>query len=901
MGMLNRFFLRAVHFATWRRSEEQGYGRLREEMESHLAEQTEENIRAGMIPELARREARLKFGAMEAVRESYHAEKGLPFLESLLTDIRYSLRVLRKSPAFTVVALITLMLGIGANVVVFGVLNAVLLHPLEVSEPESLYQLRHTAWMKGRLLTTSYPAFEDFRRRNTTFAGMAGINGYSHAQLNWRNAVMNVSGDEVTGNYFDLLGVQPEVGRLFHAADEHGPDSAPYVVLSDGLWRSVFHADPGVAGTMVELGKQPYTVVGVAAAEFHGTERFGWPDYWIPMVNEEQMSGADYLHSRASIAVTVIGRLRPGVTPQQATDNLNTISAELAKEYPETDDGQALRLIHPGLLGDDGDVIRGFLLSVTVLALLVLAAACANLASLFAARAADRGREMALRVALGSSRRRLVRQLLTEAVLVSLAGGAAGLVGAYLLLGALNRWDSPYGHLEVSVDARVYLAGLALTLGSALLFGMVPARQVWGSSPLQMMKSGAFGQLDAMHLRRFALRDVLLGVQIAICTLLVTASLVAVRGMLRELHAPMGFRPQGAMLVNMDLDGDLDGDLNDELVVEKEKAILEAAGSIPGVTAVGAVSRTPMTGGMHGVPIFRPGTTEFKIDNSVLAPYVFPMSPGYLEAAGTRLLRGRDVSWHDTANAPDVAVVNETFARKMWGKDAPGGMAAEMAAIGQRFIVAGRLTEVVGVVEDGKYHDMQESSQAVVYLPLTQSEQGEMVFVVRSLRTPREMAAILQRTLSGIAPNVPITVQSWSDSLQGELFPARAAAVALGVMGLLAAMLAVTGIFGMAAYSVSRRMKELGIRVALGARRMHVMSAAVGRPMVLLGVGSVVGLLSGGFASRLLGQIVYQANPLDPVVVGGVVLTMALLGVVAAAIPARRALGVDPSRLMRED
>jgi predicted permease len=409
-----------------------------------------------------------------------------------------------------------------------------------------------------------------------------------------------------------------------------------------------------------------------------------------------------------------------------------------------------------------------------------------------------------------------------------------------------------------------------------------------------MMKGGP---VNPMHLRRFAARDLLLGIQIAICTLLVTASLVAVRGMLRALHAPLGFQPRGAMLADMDLSQmdlsqmDLSqvgqpGDL------EKVKAIIDAMRNISGVTAAGTVSRTPFTGGMHGIPIFRPGTTEFKLNNSVLAPYVFTMSPGYLEAAGTRLLRGRDVSWHDTPKTPYVAIVNQTFARKMWGTEPP---------MGQRFILRGNLTEVVGVAEDGKYHDLEESPHPAMYVPLSESEQSETVFVVRSRRAPGEMAAALKRALGGIEPNVPITLQSWPDALADELFPARAATVALGVMGLLAAMLAVTGIFGMAAYSVSKRMKELGIRVALGARRAHVMSAAVGRPAVLLGVGSAVGLLSGVFASRLLGQIVYQANPRDPVVVGGVVLTMALLGIAACAVPAGRALAVDPSKLMREE
>ncbi len=881
MRALHRLCTRLSNFASKRR----GDARLGEEMREHLALQTEENLRAGVTGEEARRQARLKFGAVEAVREDYHAETGLPFLESLLLDVRYALRVLRKSPTFTVVAIITLMLGIGANVAVFGVLNAVVLQPLAVGDPQNLYQVRHKPWMSGRLLTTSYPAFEDFRRRNTTFSGMAGIYGYSHAGLRWHNAVTSISGDEVTGNYFDLLSVQPEAGGFFHEADEHGPGSAPYVVLSDALWRSTFHADRSVVGATVELDKHPFTVVGVAPAQFHGTERFGWPDYWVPMANEEQVEGWDYLHGRTAITVTVIARLKPGVTPQQATEDLNAIAAELAKEYPETDDGQSLRLIHPGLLGDEGDVIRGFLWSVTVLALLVLAAACANLATLFAARAADRGRELALRVALGSSRRRLVRQLLTEALMVSLVGGAAGLVGAYLLLGALNRWNS-YGHVAVSVDMRVYLAGLALTLGSALLFGTVPAWQACQSHPLQSLQSGP---ADAMHLGRLALRDLLLGAQIAICMLLVTATLVAVRGLVRTLHVPLGIQPQGAMLVDLDLSQVEQGG---DVTFEKEKAILEAARSIPGVTAVGAVSRTPMTGGLHGVPIFPPGTTEFTLNHSVLAPYVFPMSPGYLDAARTPLLSGRDFSWQDTPKTPYVAIVNQTFARKLWG---------ETPAMGQRFIVWGHLTEVVGVAEDGKYHDLQESPQPVAYLPFSQSETGERVFVVRSLRTPSEMAAALERTLSGIEPNVPITVHSWSDQLAGELFPAKAAAVALGVMGLLAAMLAVTGIFGMAAYSVSRRTKELGIRVALGARKMQVMSAAVGRPILLLGLGSAVGLFAGVLANRLLGRIVYQANPRDPVVLGGAVLTMALLGVVASAIPARRALAVDPSKLMREE
>ena len=800
----------------------------------------------------------------------------------MIADLRFALRVLWKSPAFTLAALVTLMLGIGANVVVFGVVNAVLLHPLDVSDPQNLYQLRLGEWTSGKLLTTSYPAYEDLRRRNNTFSEMAGFDGFAEATLRWGNTVKSVTGYAVTGNYFEMLGVQPQVGRFIQATDEHGPNSAPYVVLSDQLWRSAFSADPGVIGTTVRLNKDSFTVVGVAPARFHGTEHFDRPDYWVPFVNWNQQ----FLQNRTSMTVTVLGRLKPGVTPQQAAENLSAIAAQLAKEYPQTDTGMPLRLVRPGLQGDAGDVIRGFLYSVAGLALLVLVAACANLASLFAARAADRSRELALRVALGASRWRLVRQLLAEAMVLSMVGGAAGLVIAGLLLRALDQWQSPYGRLAVSVDARVYLTSIALTIVSALLFGMIPARQVSQSSPLQAMKSGP---VDSMPLRRFTLRDLLVGAQIAICTLLVTASLVAVRGMVRMLHAPLGFQPQGAMLADIDRDV-----AAVDVPLEKQKAMLEAVQRIPGVTTAGAVNRVPFTGGLRGVPIFPPGTTEFNLNNSVLAPYVYTMSPGYLEAAGTRLLSGRDVSWHDTKTTPYVAIVNETFARKMWG---------ENPAIGQRFILLGHLREVVGVVEDGKYNNMQEPPQPVVYLPLTQNEQRGLVFVVRSPRAHNEMAPALERTLSGLEPNALIKVQSWHDVLGGvnALFPARASTAALGVMGVLAAMLALTGIFGMAAYNVSRRMKELGIRVALGARAKHVMSAAVGRPIVLLGLGSLAGLLLGVFTSRLLEHIVYQANPREPVVVVGAVLTMALLGIAASALPALRALAVDPSKLLREE
>ncbi len=805
-------------------------------------------------------------------------------------DVRYALRVLWKSPAFTLVALVTLMLGIGANIAVFGVVNAALLKPLDVSDPQNLYQLRNGSWTNWKLLTTSYPAFQDYRQRNTTLSDIAGFYGYCSATLHSGNATRSISGYSVTGNYFDLLGVHPQLGRLIRAEDDRGPNSAPYVVLSDQLWRTAFNADPRVIGTTVRLNKDPFTIIGVAPARFHGTEKFVWPDYYMPIVNYFE---SGYLQNRTGRPLTVLGRLKPGVTRHQAAENLSAIAIQLAREYPRTDTGLPLRLIRPGLYADTGDVIRSSLYSVTMLTLLVLAAACANLATLFAARAADRSRELALRVALGAGRWRLVRQLLTEAMLLSMMGGAAGLLIAGLLLGVLNRGslpsfmgDTPYSHVAVSVDAWVYLTSLILTLLSGLLFGLIPARNVSRSDPLQAMKSGT---VDATPLHPFALRDLLLGAQIVICTLLVTTSLVSVRAMVRVLHISLGFQPHGALLAEIDLS---EVEPGGDAPLEKKKAMIDALRDISGVTAAGTLSKPPFTGGLRGIPVFWPGTTEFTLNNSVLASLALTISPDYLEAARTQLMAGRDFSWYDTNTTPRVTIVNKTFARKMWG-DAP--------AIGQHFIFLDHLREVVGVVEDGKYLEIQESPQPVVYLPLSQNEQANTVFVVRSQQPAKEMVPAIERALNTIEPNAPVTVQSWSDALAGPLFPARAATIALGVMGGLASILAVTGIFGVAMYNVSRRMKELGIRVALGARMRDVMNVALGRPIMLLGVGSMVGLLLSSLAGWLLEQIVYQANPRDPVVLVGAVLTMALLGIAASAIPALRAMAIDPSKLLREE
>jgi predicted permease len=697
---------------------------------------------------------------------------------------------------------------------------------------------------------------------------------------------------QASGNYFDVLGVQPLLGRFFHAADERGANSAPYIVLSYGYWQSHFQSDRGVVGRMVRLNNVAYTILGVAPAGFRGTERFFAPDLWVPMVNQPQIDGSSMLDSRGARGIWVTGRLKAGISTAQATADLNSVGAWLAKTYPVDDEGTTFSLARPGLLGDMlGGPVRGFVAALMLLAGLILLAACANLGSLFAARAADRSREVALRLALGSRRRRIIRQMLTEAMLVALGGCALGLAGSIPLLRALSAWQ-PVPNVPINVpvdpDARTYVLALILAVVSGLLFGLVPLRQVLKSNPYQGIKSGTMGAAIA---RRFTLRDVLLVGQIALCAVLVTSSLVAVRGMVRSLHSNFGFVPENALQINTELGM---GGYTAAQAPVLQRRMLDAVSAVPGVTAAAYANRIPLNLGWSDATVFADSTTDYKPSNSVADAMEYYASPGYFEAAGTTVHQGRTFTWNDGPDTPRVAVVNREFARKVFG--------SEQRAVGGHFkLWGGRRVEVVGIVEDGKYQSLSEDPQPAMFLSILQSPTPETWILVRSHGDVRELAAPLQQALRNLNLGLPYTITTWTKKLDAALFAARAASMALGVLGGLGAMLAVTGIFGMAAYSVSKRMRELGIRIALGAGRSEVLGAALGRALRLLTFGSVAGLLLGLAATKVLSFIVYQATPRDPLVLVGVVLFMLLLGLLATWIPARRALAADPLVLLRDE
>jgi predicted permease len=861
---------------------------LDEELRYHLERKTEEYIAQGLTAEESRRAALRAMDGLTQRKEECRDMRKVNLIDDTLLDIRYALRVLAKSPGFAAVAVLTLALAMGANSVVFGILNAMILRPVDLPQAETLYGIQRKSDHYG---AESYPNYLDLRDRNRSFDGLAAYS-IEAAGLDTGDNPARVWVELASGNYFDVLRMQPYLGRFFHGSDEHGPNSAPYIVLTYGYWRTHFQDDPGVVGRVVRVNKHPFTILGVTPPEFHGTLLFFFPDFFVPIVNQEQVDGASYLNTRGNRAVfQVMGHLKAGVTQEQAAADLNSIGSWIEKNYSKEVGSMIYLLGRPTFNGDFlGRPVRAFVAGLMLLAGLILLAACANLGSLFAARAADRGREVALRLALGASRNRILRQLLTEAMIISLMGGAFGLWGSIALLRGISGWQ-PLSrfpiHVPVHADGRVYGMALALALMSGILFGLVPARQVRRTDPYQIIKAGPTGVVG----RRIAVRDLLLVVQVAICAVLVTSSMVAVRGLERSLHGNVGFEPRNAMLANTALEM---AGYREESVPAMQRRMIDSMETIPGVKSVALISAPPLDQDMTTTVVFGDETTDLRPVNAAARPYMFKISPEYFHAAGTALLAGRSVTWHDDSNAPHVAVINQEFARKIFG--------SVSNAVGRYYKMRdGTRIEVVGIVENGKYMTLTEDPQPAMFFPMLQSPASSTWLVVRSEREPQELGAAMRRKLHDLDAALPAFIMTWNQDLEGALFASRVATVALGLMGLMGAVLAVTGIFGMAAYSVSKRLRELGIRIALGAQRKDVLQAGLGRALKLLALGSASGLILGMLFARVLAAIVYQATPRDPLVLAGVVLAMLFLGLLATWIPAQRALSLNPLNLLREE
>jgi len=826
-------------------------------------------------------------------------------MTTLLQDLRFAIRQMHRSPGFALTAVLTLALGIAANVVVFGVLQAFILRPIDVPHPDRVMTLAH----KDQAYPIfSYPEVRDVRDGNTVFSAVAAFSIWNFG-LEANGTTRPIWGAPVSGQYFEVVGIKPFLGRLLQRADDDHPGASEAAVLTWTAWKSDFGADPNIVGKPIRLNKHPYTIVGVTPEGFYGTEKIGQPDIFIPLANQASLYGVDWLESRHDQNVWSIVRIKDGVTMPQVQAELNTIAARIARQYPKDEEKITFKLVRPGLGGDFfGAPARAFLAGVLGLAGILLLAACANLGGLFAARTADRTREIAIRMAIGSSRWRIVRQVLVEAIVISILGGACACALAWTALTGLADWHPPTEYpmkfFVVMPQPSLVLMALLISVLAGVVFGVMPLWQIFKTDPNAAIKGGG-SQSSAG--RRWALRDVLLAAQIALCCVTVTAAFVSLRGLGKALTMNMGFNPKHAVVTKFELS---QAGYSSEAADHFQRQLLARVSQLPGVEAAGYGQSTPLSLDTADSNVFSQQATDFRPSNRTFDAYDYYVSPGYFTAAETPLLAGRDVSFTDTAKTPAVAVVNLEFARRLFHSD---------HAVGRYFKNnSGQPVQIVGMVADGKYLTLTEDQEAVAFFPISQQPTTQTSLIVRlrpdsSDVATNDMAATIRKVVRDLDPSVPIRASSaWNSQLGLTFFVSQVATVALSLFGAFGLLLSIAGTFGLASYTVSKRMRELSIRVALGAQAKQVLSAALGaqakqvlsaalgRMLILLASGLVVGMVLGVAASRLLSAIVYHATAQDPFVLAAVALTLLLTGSLSVAGPVRRALHIDPANLLRE-
>lgn len=811
-------------------------------------------------------------------------------MRDLLHDLRFAIRQLRRSPGFTAAAVLILALGIAANVIVLGVMQALILRSLDLPAADRVMTLQP----KSGSPFLAYPEMRDVRDGNSVFSAVAafeiqdfGLEAYDVSRPVW--------GAEVSGQYFEVVGIKPFLGRLLRRADDDHPEASQVAVLTFPSWKSDFGADPNIVGKTIRIDKHPYTIVGVTPEGFDGTEKIGQPDIFVPMANQSSLDGQNWLESRSYRNIFSIVRIRNGITVSNAQAELDAIAVRIARQHPKEEEGLAFKLARPGLIGDFiGAPARGFLAGVMALAAIVLLAACANIGGLFSARTADRTREIAIRIAIGSSRWRILRQVIVEAVVISISGGVCACGLAWLTLDALAGWRPPSRfpiqfHI-VHPDPELFLMALVISLVAGVLFGVMPLRQIFKTDPNDAIKSGGSAS-QSFAGRHWALRDVLLAAQIALCCVTVTAALVSLRGLGNALTMNLGFKPQNALLTQFDLSqaGYPTGLAADHF----QRQLLTSISRLPGVEAAGYANATPLDLNASVSAIFSQQSIDFRTSSKAFDTYFYDVSPGYFSAAGTPLLEGRDVSFADNARTPAVAIVNQEFARELFNS---------RHAVGRYFKVrSGQSIQIVGLVADGKYFTLSEDPSPAVFFPISQQSSTNTSFIVRTHSNTADAVTAIRKTLRSLDRAVPIAESGpWNSQLTLSFFPAQVATVALGVFGAFGLLLSVAGTFGLASYTVSKRCRELSIRVALGAHTKHILFAALGRMLILLASGSAVGILLGAATSRLLSAIVYHASAQDPSVVAAVIFTVLFAGTLSVAGPVRRALHIEPANLLRQ-
>ncbi len=811
-------------------------------------------------------------------------------MSNLWQDLRYGVRRLRKSPGFTSIAILSLALGIGANTAIFSLVDTVLLRPLPVAHHEQLTEVYGTLHNGADDTIQSYLNYKDYRDRSQDV--FTGLLAYRFAPMSLSHDGNNerVWGYMVSGNYFAVLGVQPIAGRAFLPEEDQTPDAHPVAVLSYGCWQKRFASDPKIVGRSVTLNGHQFTVVGVAPKGFHGTEVAYAPELFVPMAMAHQIEpGSGWLTSRGDDNLFAVGRLKSGVTIAQAESALTAITLQLATEHPTDNEGRGVRLLAPGLfipsIRNSVISFAGVLMTVVGLVLLL---ACVNLANLLLARATERRKEIAIRLALGASRARLVRQLLTESLVLSLAGGMGGLLlAAWIndLVAAIKLPTDIALMFDLRLDWRVLAFTLGLSLVTGVVFSLLPALQSSKPDVVPALKD----EVSLGGFRRSRLRNALVVVQVALSLVLLVCAGLIVRGLQSAQRMHPGFNPDNAVALSFDVG--LQG-YDEQRGREFQRQVLERAGAVPGVRSAALVYNLPLSLNFNNTTIYVEGQAAA---SSSQLPSAIPnyISPNYFHTMEIAL-RGRDFTAQDKDKESRVAIVNETFARRFFpGQD----------AIGKRYNHGGPENpywQIIGVAADGKYESLGENPKPALYRPLLRDYNTSITLVARAGGDPQTTIAALRREVQNLDPSLPLyDVKTLTQHMNVPLFPARMAATVLGSFGVLALLLAAIGIYGVMSYVVAGRTREIGVRMALGASQRDVLRLIIGQGMTLALIGLGVGLALAFAGARLLTSLLYGVSASDPLTFVGVALLLAVVAALACYVPARRATKVDPMIALR--
>ncbi|MBV9611276.1 MAG: ABC transporter permease, partial [Acidobacteriaceae bacterium] len=783
----------------------------------------------------------------------------------MFDDLRYAYRRLLRSPGFTVTAIAILGLAIGANTAVFSMLNALILRPLPVERPQDLVFL--TQGRNGQ--NQSFPNYRDFRDRTKT---LSGLTAYRIAVVALSRGTENarVWGYEVTGNYFQLLGVRPALGRFFMPAEDTKVGGDPYIVLSYAAWQHRFGGDRQIVNASVKINGLAYSVLGVAPRGFLGTELLYAPEFWVPMSMEPQIEpGNNWLESRMTWNVWVLGRLRAGVSREAAQNEIQGIAAQLVREHPKENDGMKVHFTQPGLVGEwlRGPV-KAFTTVIMSVAGLVLLIACSNLASFLLARATDARKETAIRLALGAGRMRVLGQFLTESLVLAIFGGAAALLLAWWLTSLVTTAGLPFDfplNKTLSVDFRVLAFSAAISLSTVLLFGLVPAIQASRPDVVPALKNEAWSR----RLRRFELRDVFVTGQIALSVVLIVASVLVVHSLQNALTVNVGFEPRNAASVSFDLG---DQGYTEAQGIEFQRRILQRVQQLPGIEAASISNTIPLSLDVSHTIVYVYGKPAPRRSETPSAIFYFA-GPNFFHTLQTRIIEGRDFDWRDTRDAPRVAIINTALANRLFPNE---------DAIGKRIGQGGAWYQVIGVAETGKYESLNDENQPALFWPMLQRYDSITTIVARSHIPAQQLIATLRRAVHDMDPTMPLfDVGTLENHLALPLTPARLAASALGGFGFLAIALAAVGIYGAMAYSVARRTREIGIRVAIGARRSDVLGLVTARAAAVLSTGTLFGTAVALAIGKFFNAVLYGVSPKDPATFAIAVVLMCVVALVA--------------------